>query len=246
MNSTTVATVVAAGLAMASLVAGGVALWLHRRSKLAPQPVPSAPQRPSNPEPRKRAPNVSDETQRGFQESFGDLFGAPSRDVHEPPPATPPPSAKPPAPEARKPWPVDPDRFAARQAELDFEFERQQRATEAPTPEPRCSPAPIQVRTSPPAAAPTSRAVEPTNRKHRYPVRQGEPIEVVIGDVPPGVLWRPSRNDVRVQVIEQRGDRLRFMLHGPSGDVNVGLVQEGVKRPKAVRSWKFALCDAVA
>jgi hypothetical protein len=241
MNSTTVATVVAAGLAMASLAAGGIALWLHRRGTLA---TPPTPQRPTNPEPRKRASSMRDEAPSAFEESFSDLGGSPERGAREPSPAKPPPYGKSPDREAPKPWPVDPNRFAARQAELDAELERQRRASEVQPLEPRPSPASTKVRTSSAAAAPTSRAVEPINRKRRYSVRPGQPIEVVVGDAPPGTVWRSSRNDVEVQVIEHRGERLRFTLHGPSGDVNVGLVQDGVKRPRAVRSWKFELCDA--
>jgi hypothetical protein len=179
---------------------------------------------------------MRDESPSEFEEPFGDLFGSRKRDVAEPPAAKPPPSTKPPDREAPRPWPVDPDRYAARQAELDAELERQLRATEPP--EPRRSPASTKVR--------TSRTVEPINRKHRYMVRPGQPIEVVVGDAPPGAKWKPSRNDVEVQLIERHGDRLCFTLHGPSGNVNVGLVQDGVKRPKAIRSWKFELSDAAA
>ncbi len=217
MNSTTVATVFAAGLAMASLAAGGIALWLYRRNTLA---TPAPTQRPTNP-PRKHAASGSDKAPPWFAESF-DLFGSSDRAGSSDRPAAPeqPRAADPPASKAR-----DPDRTAAHQAELDAQLEQQRRATE-------------------PAAAPTARAVEPTNRKRRYRVRAGQPIEIEIGSVPLGAVWRSSRADVRVRVIEQRGDRLRFVLDGPGGDVNLGLVQDGVKRPKAVRSWKFELCEA--
>jgi hypothetical protein len=240
MNSTTVATVVAAGLAMASLAAGGIALWLHRRSKLQAPPAPQPT--PTNPEPRRRPPIMRDETPSWFRDPFtadAPAESAPGASEADQARAS---EARPPPESSRAGPRHEPD--ADHQVEL--ELGRQRPAPEVPTLEHRGSPAWTQVRTTPPAAAPTSLAVEPTKRKRRYPVRPGQPIEVVIGDAPPGTKWRPSRDDVQVQVIEQRGDRLRFTLHGPIGDVNVGLVQDGVKRPKAIRSWKFELCNAAA
>lgn len=83
------------------------------------------------------------------------------------------------------------------------------------------------------------------SRRKRYRVEPGELIELLADEarpIPEGATWKPSRDDVELQVVEKDGERALVALAGPEGKVNVALLaanEGGKSRP--VCSWKFEL-----
>lgn len=239
MNSTTAATVIAAGLALATLAAGGLALWLYARSKTVG----------SLPEQRPTTPPCSTATRP-----------RPDEPVAPTPTAEPEPAANEPAPSER------PSTRSSASTQATAPPSRERAGPSSgffgsgsylATHEPDLAPLhsgdqtelDLSLGSTRGAAALRPRSadtVQPVNRKRRYTIHEGQSIELKMGDAPPGAVLRPSRDNVEFEEIERAGDRIRFALHGPAGDVNVILVQEGGKRDKVIRNWKFDLREAAA
>ena len=82
------------------------------------------------------------------------------------------------------------------------------------------------------------------NRRRRYPIEPRARIELRPPRLPANATWTSSRDDVRLEILEQRGEHLLVALDGPAGDVKIALLDADAQpRPRPVGSWKFKLVE---